>query len=190
MLEDFGGKPLVLWAVEHALQACTRAIVVLGHNADSVQRVLPALPGLRTVRNPRYEKGMLTSVARGAQEVRTRAFFVAPADMPFLRPESFLRLARTAGFLEADDEAVPPGPVVAWIPDVAGQRGHPVLIRASVIPALVREAAKESPLGAMHRFLSPHETLTVPIEDDGSIVDIDTMTELERFAPRDGKSDG
>jgi len=176
LLEKFGDHALVYWAVDHAVSACHRVIVVLGHDADAVRAVLPYGDELIVVTNADYERGMLTSIARGAAEVRSDRFFVAPADMPFLRPELFRAIADA------------PGEATAWFPDYHGRSGHPVLISSSVVPALTRTAACGKPRGStlkpMRKFLAGYTTVTVPVDDDGSIIDIDTMDALQRYADR------
>ena len=176
LLEEFGNRALVYWPVHHALSACHRVIVVLGHDADSVRAVLPHDDQLTVVTNTDYERGMLTSIARGAAEVRSDRFFVAPADMPFLPPELFRAVADA------------PGGATAWFPDYHGRSGHPVLISSSVVPALTRAVACRKPRGgtleSLRRFLRGYTTVTVPVDDDGSIIDIDTMDALQRYANR------
>jgi molybdenum cofactor cytidylyltransferase len=167
----------VYWAVHHAVVACHRVIVVLGHQADAVREVLPHWDHLIVVTNPEYRRGMLTSIARGAAEVETSRFFVAPADMPFLLPGLFnvVALAET-------------GEAVAAFPSYGGQNAHPVLIGTEVVPALVQRVrnavGSNQPLGSMRSFLADYQTQTVPVDDDGSIVDIDTMETLRRYADR------
>ncbi|MBU8912974.1 MAG: nucleotidyltransferase family protein [Spirochaetales bacterium] len=186
LLKEFGTRPLVYWAVHHAVAACHRVIVVLGHDADAVRAVLPCRDELIVVTNTEYERGMLTSIARGAAEVQRDRFFVAPADMPFLRPELFRAIAGAAA-------TVPPStvgraPPAAWFPDYHGRSGHPVLISSSVEPALARAVTCARSRGVvtqpMRKFLAGYPTVTVPVDDDGSIVDIDTMDALQRYADR------
>lgn len=185
LLEQFGRQTLVFWAVRHAISACHRVIVVLGHDADAVQAVLPHADDLVVVTNPEYQRGMLTSIARGAAEVQSNRFFVVPADMPFLFPVLFRAVAGTAAVA---DTAASGGQPAAWFPNFRGQSGHPVLISSSVVPALAdtvsRASSDGSTLGSMHRFLADYTTVTVPVDEDGSIVDIDTMDALHRHADR------
>ena len=180
LLEQFGDHALVYWAVHHAILACHRVIIVLGHDGDAIQAVLPHGNQLTVVTNTEYKRGMLTSIARGASEVQSHRFFVAPADMPFLRPELFRAIADAA----AAGRAQP----MAWFPNYHGQSGHPVLISSVVVPALAEMVAggsmREGPLGSMHKFLDNYPTVVVPVDDDGSIIDIDTMDALQRHADR------
>ncbi len=181
LLEEFGTHPLVYWAVHHAILACRRVIIVLGHDAGAIQAVLPHEDRFTVVTNTEYERGMLTSIARGATEVQSDRFFVAPADMPFLRPELFRTIAA------AVDDAVPCAVrPAAWFPNYHDQSGHPVLISSSVVPALAAVTAGKNtlgvPLGSMHKFLDSYTTMMVPVDDDGSIIDIDTMDALRRYA--------
>jgi len=192
LLLEFGSRPLLHWAVHHAVLACERVIVVLGHDADTVRKVLPHVEALTVVMNPEYERGMLTSIARGAAEVRTERFFVAPADMPFLRPALFRAVANADSTNGQSRPSSPPP--AAWFPDYRGRSGHPVLISSSVVPALVSLVAggntRGGPFGSMRRFLADYAKVTVPVDEDCAIIDIDTMDTLRQHAHRARESEG
>ncbi len=219
---DFRGRPLVTHAVANALAACRRVIVVAGHDAEAVRASLaapiladaientePGSPAIRNadrlaiVENPDYQHGMITSIARGAIEVESTFFFVAPADMPFLRPTIFRQIAVTAGIVQdaagrgASGETPgareitasgTSGEVAAWLPAHRGRPCHPVLIRSSLRRALseyVRGAAAKDPAGklpSMRRFLADYSTMQVPVDDVRASIDIDTEEEFRRYA--------
>lgn len=60
-------------------------VVVLGHEAEEVRAALAGLP-LTFALNPRYQEGMGTSLAAGIAACTndTRAFLIAPGDLPLL----------------------------------------------------------------------------------------------------------
>jgi molybdenum cofactor cytidylyltransferase len=190
LVTPFAGRPLVVHAVANALGACRRVIVVLGHNSREVAATLPRDPALVCVENPGFEMGMLTSIARGAKEVRSDRFFVAPADMPFLTPSLY-----SAVFAAAERTQTNPvngEPVAAWIPEYLGTRGHPVLIRTSLVPELVNLVAQAVADGApgtapaMREFLAGRTTQRLPVSDEGSTIDIDTPEAVRRYEGRGG----
>ncbi len=86
LLFDIEGEPLVRRAVTHALAAgLDPVIVVLGHEADRVQRELVGLP-CRTVLNADYALGVNGSLKTGVAAVPpdAGAVVVVLADMPFV----------------------------------------------------------------------------------------------------------
>ena len=141
MLREIDGRPLVRVAVENALSACARAIVVLGHEASAVEAALgEPPPGVVIVENARYREGMFGSIQTGMREVESDWFFVVPGDMPGLDAGIFAAVAR----------AVSPD-ALAVVPYYGAQRGHPVLVSRSLVPALLREPRSAGPMRDLDR---------------------------------------
>ena len=69
-------------------------VVVVGHAAD---RIVPLLDGKNVswVLNPAFERGMYSSIQAGVSALKQdcRAFFILPADMPFIRQSTLVALA-------------------------------------------------------------------------------------------------
>ena len=87
-MEDFKpllplGNKCVTERVLHAFRAAgiTDLIVVTGHRADELQRVVAPLK-VRCVENSRYHQGMFSSVRTGIRALAAscEAFFIHPAD--------------------------------------------------------------------------------------------------------------
>ena len=205
LTREFRGSPLIVHAVGNALAACERAIVVVGHSGEEVRIALAPLCGKEPrrvvfVENPHYRRGMITSIAQGSMAVRTDRFFVAPGDMPFLRPALYRKIAAadTNGPgppLAGDDDGARAERPVGWFPTYRGDPGHPTLIRAIVRDALqayVRGAIKEecgpTELPSMRRFLAKYPTDTVDVQHEGATIDIDTPEQFERYG-RTGNGD-
>lgn len=86
LLLDVGGQPLVRRSVHHAISAgLSPVLVVVGFEADRVQRALTGLP-YEAVLNPEFERGINGSVQRGIERVPSHcaAAVVTLADMPFV----------------------------------------------------------------------------------------------------------
>ena len=168
---ELAGKSLIVRAVENALSVCRRCIVVTGAAHTEVAAHVRAIAEVTVVHNRDHERGVLTSIVAGAREVTTSAFFVAPADMPFLVPDIYRALlvkARSLGGAPYDGGW-------ALFPEMDGRTGHPVLISSAVIPRLVRDGARFS---SMRHFLSSYPVGTVLAADDGIFVDVDTPDAL------------
>src|SRR5712691_5579332 len=99
-------------------------IVVLGARADELRRALPAHPTLRTVVNPRYFQGQLSSLMTGigALSSESEAVIVNLVDHPLVTAETIKALI--ASFRAA--------PLPILIAAYQGRRGHPVLFSSQV----------------------------------------------------------
>jgi molybdenum cofactor cytidylyltransferase len=98
-LLEFDGKPLVQHAVDAASGAgLDEIIVVLGHDAALVEAALRLPSNGRVVLNPRYERGLSTSLAVGLQatDPASEAAVVLLADQPGVTAAHVLAL--TEGF--------------------------------------------------------------------------------------------
>lgn len=117
--------------------------VVTGFHAVAVEAACAAL-GLETVRNPRPEDGMFSSVRAGLAGVRDSSastvdgVFLHPVDVPLVRPLTVIRLR----------EAAVDFPGAALIPTFAGTEGHPVFLPAALLSSIL-EAKGASGLRAV-----------------------------------------
>ena len=167
-------KPLLPWGegrIIDAVLACVEAaglrpVVVAGYRGEELRRHLEARQGLLVVDNPLWKEGMLGSVLRGALEARGEAFFVAPADMPGLRPGVFAALL--AAFVEGGAETL--------FPAYRGEAGHPVLISRSLIP----EMGRLGPGSKLRDFLRRGSWRLVETGEAAVLADLDTREDYER----------
>ncbi len=143
-------------------------LVVLGHRAVEVMPLLDAC-GVAWIVNDQYDRGMFSSIQTGVKSLRAdcAAFFLQPADMPLIRPEtlSCLLTARRSD------------PACIFYPCRNGRRGHPPLIPVSLIPAI--ETFDEP--GGMRALLSRYGDLAQNVEtpDPGILTDIDTACDYD-----------
>jgi molybdenum cofactor cytidylyltransferase len=180
MLLACGEVTMVEASVAAASPACARVIVVAGHRAEELVRLFRGRQGVQVEVNPRYEQGMLSSVACGAAAVRTPRFFLALADMPLVSPETY-RLLLEAPAMDA------------VIPKYHGKKGHPLLLTAAVARAVVAAAsavvaaagavvaaagavdeAAAAPGQTLRDVLAGFRTLLLPVEDPHVLHDVDT----------------
>ena len=168
---ELDGTSLIVRAVENALAVCRRCIVVTGAAHTEVAALLCAIAEVTVVHNRDYERGMFSSIVVGVSEVTTPAFFVAPADMPFLAPDIYRALLAERDSLGGAYH----GEGWSIFPEMDGRRGHPVLISSAVAPRLMSEGSRFT---SMRQFLSSYPARTVPTTDDGIFFDIDTPEAL------------
>jgi CTP:molybdopterin cytidylyltransferase MocA len=151
----------VLAAVRGAGIATLR--VVVGWQAE---RLLPVLErqGVPWVVNPAMETGMYGSIQTGVQSLPSgvSAFFLLPGDMPLVRAGTLRRLA--------DEWKATPGRIL--YPCHRGRRGHPPLIPADLIPAILTERPPDGLRGLLARHAD--RMREVECQDPGVLRDLDT----------------
>lgn len=101
--------------------------VVLGHYADAIARVVPALPHVQTVRNPEPDAGQNSSLHLGLQALsdRCEAVMVLLADQPLVDVPVLHALMQAFESRDANVEVLVP-----WHAD--GVPGNPVAMSARV----------------------------------------------------------
>ncbi|MBI3435030.1 MAG: NTP transferase domain-containing protein, partial [Proteobacteria bacterium] len=169
LLAEVAGKPLVRIAVEQALGARARpVIVVIGHQHERVEAVLAGLP-VTLAHNAAFADGLSTSLRTGLAHVppHVAGVVICLGDMPQVNSALIDRLA--AAF---DPER---GALVV-MPVVDGKRGNPVLWSRRFFPEL---ATLEGDVGARHLIAAhPEAVVEVPIGDCSVLFDVDTPDAL------------
>lgn len=146
-------------------------ILVLGGSAEAILRDLTRKEGLKVVDNPSWQQGMATSLRAGLSAVgpETEAALIILADQPFVRPETFNRLAGHYGRSRAQ----------IVIPTHRGIRGNPVLLDRSVFPEVMALAGD---VGCRAIFGNhPQGIAKLEVEDEGILLDIDNQGDYERL---------
>jgi len=145
-----------------------RIVVVLGHEAGQLLPLLGRL-GVDPVVNPRYDKGMFSSVQAGVGclDRDCRAFFLLPVDIPLVGP----------GTLHALAEAFRKGEAEVCRPLFRGRYGHPPLIAAALIPAILDFDGTGGLRALLPRYRD--RTVDVAVEDPGILMDLDTREDYE-----------
>jgi molybdenum cofactor cytidylyltransferase len=169
-------KPLMDLAGQTVLARCVgtfrdarigEIVVVTGHRAPEVQTEVEKL-GISSVHNPGYEQGMYTSVRAAVTSLSgCDAFFLLPVDIPLVRS------ATVSALIDAYD-----GRIV--YPCFTGERGHPPLIPASLIPQILGHDGQ----GGLKSLLEICPSLDVPVWDRGILLDADTPEDFSALVRR------
>lgn len=149
-------------------------IVVVGHNADALNPILGKVP-VTVVMNERYEEGMFTSIKTGVMALpkSVDGFFMMPADMPFVMPDTINKLMTTYSEQPSD----------VLYPTFNHKRGHPPLISRTVFNSILDSDGE----GGLKRLLNHPEIHAnhLEVEDEGILLDLDTyedyLTHVKRL---------
>ena len=146
-------------------------IVVLGAHADKLHQAIPAHPRLRTVVNPRYFQGQLSSLMTGigALASDSEAAIVNLVDHPLITAETVKALISS---FRAD-------PLPILIAAYNGKRGHPVLFASQVYGEILAAPLDQGAKVVVRN--DPSRVRELPLDDPGILADIDTPEDYRRF---------
>ena len=146
-------------------------IVVLGARADELRRALPAHHKLRSVVNPRYSLGQLSSlmVGVGALSSESEATLVNLVDHPLIEVKTIQALMTS--FRAA--------PLPILIASYQGKRGHPVLFSSQVYGEILAAPLDQGAKVVVRK--DPTRVREIPLDDPGILADIDTPEDYARY---------
>lgn len=175
LLLPLAGKTIIAHTVDHLLQSkAGEVIVVLGHEAEAVQRALSDRKVVFTT-NSRFNQGLSTSIIAGLQVASKSAqgFLISLADQPLVTFAELNLLIQC--FVSAGRYSI-----VA--PSYRGQRGNPVIFHRIHLPdmlAISGDAGCKAIL-AQH----PQHILDVEMQTDHILCDVDTPEAYEAVQAR------
>jgi molybdenum cofactor cytidylyltransferase len=151
-------------------------VVVTGHKADQVEKVIQHLP-ITDVVNLDFASGIGGSIAVGVAALPedVEAVLICLADMPLVHPALIERLCDAYAGGDAHSICVP-----VW----NGRRGHPVLFGRGHFPALGRLSGDHGARGLIEANSACLREVNSP--DDTVLQDADTIEELELLRQRFG----
>lgn len=161
------GTPVVL-AAAAALRAATGHVVAITRADNAPLKALLVQAGCEVITSDAPAAGMGDNLAAAARHIlltrdaEVQTCLVALGDMPWLRPETCLLVARAS----LSQKIVAP----VW----NGRRGHPVGFHRSLWPEL---AALTGDKGA-RALMEHHGVADVAVDDAGVCADIDTPADL------------
>jgi len=171
------GGALIDGALAAAFAAPARSVTVVTGADAKVEAAARAFAGrigqadrLRIVHCPDYAEGMGATLRAGVADLPpdSAGVFVFLGDMPLI-PTAIL--PALAGAVAAGARAA--------APSFEGQRGHPVLFAAALLPQLAALTGDQGARGVL-RDLGEALAL-VPTGDAGVLADIDMPTDLDRL---------
>ncbi|MBE7927856.1 nucleotidyltransferase family protein [Pseudomonas saudiphocaensis] len=150
----------------HKLDALLDGVPVLQRVLDSVAASgLPfhlVRPGVTAETD-----GMGDSISRGVAATATApGWLILPGDLPLIRPETLLRVARELSS----------SPVVQ--PFCSGRRGHPVGFAAQCRDALLALRGDRGAATVVGSYREAGQLRILELDDPGIVTDIDTLEDL------------
>jgi molybdenum cofactor cytidylyltransferase len=169
LLTDGEGRSFVVRIAAALNEAgLSDVVIVTGDDHDAIAAALVS-GGLATapkvIRNPSPSRGQLSSLWTAMDEVcrpDTAAILVTLVDVPMISPTTIRAVL--------DGWRRSRAPIVR--PLVHGRRGHPVIFDRAVFDELRRASLEEGARAVVRAHT--HDSLDVPVDDEGCIADVDT----------------
>ncbi|MFV0367193.1 MAG: NTP transferase domain-containing protein [Hyphomicrobiaceae bacterium] len=165
-------RPLLTFSLQTIITLNpAKVIVVTGHQRTSIEDLLKGYR-VQPVFNAAYENGMGTSIAEGVRAVPLglEGVFIHLGDVPFVEAGTYRRLADAMRQDNAADFQV-------FVPVFEGARGHPVLFRSALIPALEKLSGDT---GA-RTVIAANACQDVVVKDRAVLRDVDTQEDLQKI---------
>jgi len=170
------GKSTVIETIIASLlkSSAQRVIVIVGHRAPDVQKVLEKSEVEIRV-NENYKKGMLSSIKCGVSALPpdAEAFMICLCDQPGIRPENIDVLI---------DSYRKSGKGII-IPVYKGKRGHPVIFDKRYIEDILSLKEKDGGLREVV-WKNSEDILEVEVENIAVIEDMDYMGEYRKLVKK------
>lgn len=163
-LMPLGEGTIIEQAIDNLLDSgVDETIVVLGHKAEEIKRVIATKPVKITV-NPNYGQGMSTSIIAGLNLVssQAQAVMLALGDQPLVDSQTINRLIAE---FHSHDKGIA-------VPTYKGKRGNPVVFAIKYKPELLELKGDIGGREIIKRH--PDDILEVAVDSESVITDIDT----------------
>jgi molybdenum cofactor cytidylyltransferase len=170
LLLPWGKKTVLTHCVDTLLRSTVKeVIVVLGDRTKVMEDQLGGRK-VKVVINPKYRKGMSTSIQKGigAIDPNSHGILIALGDMPFLGSRTVNSLIRT--FSQGKGTIV--------VPSFRGRKGHPVIFHRRYKKELLQLEEDVGGKSIIERH--PEEVRLVQIRSEGVIKDIDTWKDYKK----------
>ncbi|MCC6698861.1 MAG: nucleotidyltransferase family protein [Candidatus Hydrogenedentes bacterium] len=170
LLLPYGGRTVIEHIVGQVLDSeVSQTIVVTGHDAEAVKKVLLGRP-VTIVENARYREGMLTSIRRGLQEVHpeAEAFMVVLGDQPSVTRRLINELIR--GFQASGRDIV--------VPLYDDDTGHPIIISTRYREEIMTRFDDTGLRGLIYGY--PECVHRLPVNMPEVLRDMDTPEDYQR----------
>jgi molybdenum cofactor cytidylyltransferase len=175
LLLPWGDTTVIGRTIENARASNVSAVlVVTGHQRELIEQSAGSTePSM--IQNEDYAKGMLTSVQAAVRRLpnNVSAALVLLGDQPMVGPDIIDKLLL----------AYAAGPYGLIAPTHRGRRGNPVLIDRRYFAELLALPPDAAPRLLLQRH--PDDLLTVEVETDAILHDLDRPEDYERWRPKD-----
>lgn len=157
------GNSLLDRCIESMNDACCRIIVVGGYKVEGIRPIVEKYKNAELIINENYTDGMFSSIKKGLEYINGSRFFLTPGDYPAIQCQVYKDM------LEISGDVV--------IPTYKGKRGHPILIKSSLISKILLDNEYTN----LREFVNEHGFTTIEVLDKGILMDVDTPYDYHKI---------
>ncbi len=162
MTLHINGETLIEKCIRGMYDICTEILVVGGYKAEKIKAIVDKYEKVKLIINKNYEAGMYSSVKAGLEHADGEIIFLTPGDYPFIKKEVYMEMLKAKGNIV--------------VPVHKNIRGHPLMIRSFYIEEICTDKKNAS----LREFINSKGFHTVDIDDEGILIDIDTIEDYEK----------
>ncbi len=177
LLKKIDGVAILNYAVKNILgSTIDEIIIVLGHEKEIVENIIPKNKKIKLVYNKNYKSGIASSIQTGLNFISTKskAFFVCLGDMPNVNQNIYNKLIKTKNKYNKKLKSNLRKEIV--IPTYNNQEGNPVLFSIFMKKKIMEIKGDTGAKKIIE--LSREKVLNVPLKSDGIILDFDTKEDF------------
>lgn len=177
LLKKIDGVAILNYAVKNILgSTIDEIIIVLGHEKEIVENIIPKNKKIKLVYNKNYKSGIASSIQTGLNFISTKskAFFVCLGDMPNVNQNIYNKLIKTKNKYNKKLKSNLRKEIV--IPTYNNQEGNPVLFSIFMKKKIMEIKGDAGAKKIIE--LSREKVLNVPLKSDGIILDFDTKEDF------------
>jgi molybdenum cofactor cytidylyltransferase len=171
MTLPLNGRTVLGNSIEAMLKYCDRIVVVGGYCYEKLIPICDQYEQVDLVVNENFGEGMFSSIKCGMRALNCNRFFMTPGDYPMISDCVYAKL------LEKESDVV--------IPSFNGRAGHPILVNGHCISQCLNIESFET----MRDFIMTLEKVYVNVEDEGVILDLDTLEDYKVLKGRKTNAD-
>ena len=164
----YNGKPLICHVIETFLEFSENVTIVTGHYDLQYLTDYITNKKIRIINNSEYQNGMFTSVKTGVS-ITENDFFLIPGDYPLVKPQTIQKIVDSFGTIR--------------VPIYKGRKGHPIFISKELIQPLLNEPSDSN----LKVFRDRHTVNYITVDDEGILLDVDTLNDLNQLTERNEK---
>ena len=168
LLLKYNNKTILQNSLDNALKYTGNVYISGGSKINELKENIQTNERIKIIENPDYEKGMFTSIKAALPYIKSDKFFIVLSDMPLIPPEIYKQMSN----VEFSN---------ALFPVKNGKRGHPVLIKSSLIDLI----SQFPDSGTMRDFLNSYPVSEIEVQSDGIFFDVDTELDYGKLLNRD-----
>ena len=171
LIKKYKNIPLIKHAVDNILNSpIDELIIVLGHQKETIQKIIEKNKKIKFIDNPNFESGMASSIKKGLNHLRkeTEAFFICLGDMPNINKEIYNQLINAS--LSNKDKEI-------FVPYYREKQANPILFSKKIKDKIHKI---EGDFGAK-KIIADNEkkVFKLSILDKGIITDFNIVTDFE-----------